>query len=199
MSRGLSWANSKVPCSSKFICLSNSPIFAKVLAKATAWRQSLQTLLSDSSFWGYTKGTEYPCHQDKRRNTSQGLFSLVVHLHLCTRRADLRALGLVWLNPFRAETFGGAEQLDRRCWFHICPLVCHLGTWIVLSPFSAWNKWMEFVVPPTGGLVILWSEKQRHETLLTLDKSLQVSVSLFQRCLVPWRILIFLIAIKTCL
>lgn len=38
------WANSEVPSSSKFICLSNSLIFAKALAMATAWRQSLQTL-----------------------------------------------------------------------------------------------------------------------------------------------------------
>ena len=53
-SKGLSWANSKVPSSSKFICLSNSLIFAKALATATAWRQSLQSLLS--GFGGYTKG-----------------------------------------------------------------------------------------------------------------------------------------------
>lgn len=102
-SREPSWVNSKVPSSSKFICLSNSLIFAKALAKATAWRQSLQTLLSDSRLWGYAKGTKYPCHEDK---------SLSPWRFTCTSAGWI----LVWFNPDLAAAFGGVDmEAARRC------------------------------------------------------------------------------------
>lgn len=46
-------------------------------------------------FWGYTKGTEYPCHQDKLRNRSEGPFSLEVHMDLCTHRSELSGACLI--------------------------------------------------------------------------------------------------------
>lgn len=124
-SREPSWVNSKVPSSSKFICLSNSLIFAKALAKATAWRQSLQTLLSDSRLWGYAKGTKYPCHQDK---------SLSPWRFTCTSAGSI----LVWFNPYLAATLVGGTQRQLDAVSHPADFLRQDSAWA----FGDGRKWI---------------------------------------------------------